>query len=153
MSFSAEELRLSRLSDMGDPLAKISRAIDWELFRPVLNEIFRKTGNGVGGRPPWDYVLMFKILLLQSWYSISDDKTEYMINDRMSFQRFLGLSLEDKVPDAKTIWLFRDTLSKNGAYENLFSIFTEQMVSIGVITREGSLIDATFVDVPRQRNK
>jgi len=153
MALSAEELRLSRLSDMGDPLTKISQTIDWELFRPLLNKVFRKSANGAGGRPPWDYVLMFKILLLQSWYSISDDKTEYMINDRLSFQRFLGLSLEDKVPDAKTIWLFRDTLSKSSVYEELFSLFTENMASIGMITREGSLIDATFVDIPRRRNK
>ena len=95
---------------------------------------------------------MFKILLLQSWYAIADDKTEYMINDRLSFQRFLGLSLGDKVPDSKTIWLFRDNLSKSGAYKELFELFTVQMGKLGVITREGSLIDASFVDVPRQRN-
>jgi len=153
MSFSAEELRLSRLSDMGDPLDKVSQGIDFEIFRPLLNKIFLKETKGVGGRPPWDYVLMFKILLLQAWYNISDDKAEYMINDRLSFQRFLGLSLADKVPDAKTIWLFRDTLSKSGVEQELFSFFTDKMESIGVITREGSLIDATFVEVPRQRNK
>ena len=75
-----------------------------------------------------------------------------MINDRLSFQRFLGLSLGDKVPDSKTIWLFRDNLSKSGAYKELFELFTVQMGKLGVITREGSLIDASFVDVPRQRN-
>ena len=137
---------------MGDPLEKVSKAVNWEIFRPVLNKVFRKKTAAQGGRPAWDYVLMFKILLLQAWYAIADDNTEYMINDRLSFQRFLGLALGDKVPDAKTIWLFRDTLSKSGADRELFGLFTGQMERQGVITREGSLVDATFVEVPRQRN-
>ena len=152
MGFLDEDRRLSRLSEMGDPLEKVSRVVDWEMFRPLLNKVFHKEERGAGGRPPWDYILMFKILLLQAWYSISDDKTEYMINDRLSFQRFLGLSLGDKVPDAKTIWLFRETLSKSGAEAELFALFTEQMEVEGVITRKGSIVDASFVDVPRQRN-
>jgi IS5 family transposase len=97
-------------------------------------------------------VLMFKILLLQAWYNIADDKTEYMINDRLSFQRFLGLSLGDRVPDAKTIWLYKDKLSKAGADLELFALFTIQMENQGVITRKGSIVDASFVDAPRQRN-
>jgi IS5 family transposase len=137
---------------MGDPLEKVTAAVDWEIFRPILNTAFHKEVRGVGGRTPWDYVLMFKILLLQSWYNIADDKTEYMINDRLSFQRFLGLSLGDKVPDAKTVWLFRDTLSKNGADKELFELFAAQMENQGVITRKGSIVDASFVDAPRQRN-
>jgi len=147
-----EDRRLARLSEMGDPLAKVSRAVDWEIFRSILNKVFHKEARGAGCRPPWDYVLMFKILLLQSWYNIADDKAEYMINDRLSFQRFLGLSLGNKVPDAKTIWQFRDTLSKCGADQELFALFTVQMEEQGVITRSGSIVDASFVDVPRQRN-
>ena len=150
--FFDEDNRLSRLSEMGDPLEKVSQAVEWEIFRPILNEVFHKEERGLGGRSAWDYVLMFKILLLQSWYTIADDKTEYMINDHLSFQRFLGLSLGDKVPDAKTIWLFRDNLSKSGAGKKLFGLFTAEMEKHGVITRSGSLVDATFVDVPRQRN-
>jgi IS5 family transposase len=152
MGFLYEDERLKRLSDIGDPLERVMKVVDWEIFRPVLNKVFQKESRGIGGRPPWDYVLMFKILLLQGWYGIADDKTEYMINDRLSFQRFLGLTLGDKVPDAKTIWLFRENLGKSGADKKLFDLFTAQMESCGVITREGSLIDASFVDVPRQRN-
>jgi len=152
MPSSSESQRLSYLSALGDPLDKVSQSIDFDFFRPVLNEVFLKKEKGVGGRPSWDAVLMFKILLLQSWYGLSDDKIEYLINDRLSFQRFLGLSLDDKVPDSKTVWLFKNTLSKNGAYEDLFSLFTGQMEAQGVITRTGSIVDASFVDVPRQRN-
>jgi IS5 family transposase len=152
IGFFAEALRLARLSEMGDPLEKVLKTVDWEIFRPILDAVFHKEVRGVGGRKPWDYVLMFKILLLQAWYNIADDKAEYMINDRLSFQRFLGLSLGDKVPDAKTVWLFRDTLSKCGADRKLFDLFTAQMEEQGVITRSGSIVDASFVDVPHQRN-
>ena len=148
----SEDNRLSRLSSMGDPLERVKATIDFEMFRPVLNKVFQKESSAPGGRPPWDYVLMFKILLLQQWYSIADDITEYLINDRLSFQRFLELSLGDKVPDAKTIWQFRYNLTKSGAYKELFDLFAQQMEDQGVITRSGSIVDASFVDVPKQRN-
>ena len=151
-SLFAEHDRLVRLSSMGDPLEKIAATIDFEQFRPMLNRAFKKEAAGPGGRPPWDYVMMFKILLLQQWYSVADDAAEYQINDRLSFQRFLGLSLGDKVPDAKTIWLFRENLSKSGTSRSLFKLFDREMEKQGVITRNGSLVDATFADAPRQRN-
>jgi len=149
IGFFSEENILSQLSSMGDPLEKVSKAVDFEMFRPTLNNAFQKESSGIGGRPAWDCVLMFKILLLQQWYSIADDRTEYMINDRLSFQRFLGLS---KVPDAKTIWLFRENLTKSALYEKLFRKFAWRMEKQGVITRKGSIIDVSFVDAPRQRN-
>jgi IS5 family transposase len=152
IGFFSEENRLSLLSSMGDPLEKVSKAVDFEMFRPTLNKAFQKESSGIGGKPAWDCVLMFKILLLQQWYGIADDRTEYMINDRLSFQRFLGLSLGDKVPDAKTIWLFRENLTKSALYEKLFRKFAWRMEKQGVITRKGSIIDASFVDAPRQRN-
>jgi IS5 family transposase len=95
---------------------------------------------------------MFKILLLQQWNNIADDNTEYLINDRLSYQRCLGLSLGDKVPDAKTIWLFRDTLSKSGRMKEVFGLFTKVLERLGVITRRGSISDASCADAPRQRN-
>ena len=150
--FFTEEERLFRLSSMGDPLEKVTGSVNFEIFRPLLNKVFQKEASVAGGRPAWDYVLMFKILLLQQWYSIADDKTEYLINDRLSFQRFLGLSLDDEVPDAKTIWLFRENLQKSGVHRELFDLFTRRMKEQGVITRTGSLVDASFADVPKQRN-
>lgn len=153
LNFFAEDNRLTRLSEMGDPLEKVSGKIDFELFRPILNTVYKRVASDKGGRPPCDNVLMFKIMLLQEWYHIADDMTEYLINDRLSFQRFLGLSLNEKVPDAKTIWLYRENLKNSGKYRELFDLFTEQMEQLGVITREGSIVDASFMDVPRQRNK
>jgi len=148
MSFLAETDRLNRLSEIGDPLERITYTIDWELFRPRLEDVFRNEPKGPGGRPPMDRVMMFKIVMLQQWYRISDDMTEYVINDRLSFQRFLGLALDDKVPDAKTIWAFKERLKENGADLELFELFEKLMEQQGVVTRSGSLIDATFMDVP-----
>jgi len=154
LGFLDEDNRLDRLSKLGDALEKLGAAVDFEFFRPVLNSIFANVekDESKGGRPPLDFVLMFKILILQQMYNIADDRTEYLINDRLSFQRFLGLTLSSKVPDAKTIWLFRDTLTKSGREKELFDLFNERLSGEGIITRKGSIVDATFVDVPRQRN-
>jgi len=152
MNWQAEDDRLKRLSELGDPLEKIGKSIEWELFRPVLSSALQKEAKGPGGRPPWDYVLMFKIMMLQQWNNIADDRTEYLINDRLSYQRFLGLSLGDRVPDAKTLWLFREKLKEADAEKALFELFKGQLESKGLITHAGSIIDATFVDVPRPRN-
>ena len=103
-----EEDRLRVLSKLGDSLEKLNEKINWEIFKPILKKALNKEAKGLGGRPAYDYVLMFKIIILQRLYNISDDQTEYQINDRLSFMRFLGLELKDKVPNAKTIWLFKE---------------------------------------------
>lgn len=146
-----EEIRLAKLSALGDSLVKLNSVIEWEMFRPMLTRVFKKTSKGAGGRPPFDCVLMFKVLILQRIYNLSDDQTEFQINDRMSFMRFLGLGLEDKVPDAKTIWLFRDTLVKAGVMHEMFDLFAEQLQAAHLITHTGTIVDATFVDAPKPR--
>lgn len=152
INFLAEDNRLVRLSQMGDPLEKVAASVKFEQFRPLLNQVFPHIKGEKGGRPAWDNVLMFKIMLLQQWYNIADDMTEYLINDRLSFQRFLNFSLGDKVPDAKTIWLYKETLKNSGKAEELFYLFTKSLEEKKVITRKGSIVDASFVDVPKQRN-
>ena len=147
-----ESNRLKKLSSLGDPLEKLNSVIDWRMFEGTLNKVFAKEQKGVGGRPPYSYLLMFKILILQRLFNISDDQAEYQINDRVSFMRFLGLSLGDRVPDAKTIWLFRDTLVKADVIEGLFKLFNLQLEQQGIISHKGTIVDATFVEAPRQRN-
>ena len=147
-----ESNRLKKLSSLGDPLEKLNSVIDWRLFEGTLNKVFAKEQKGVGGRPPYSYLLMFKVLILQRLFNISDDQAEYQINDRVSFMRFLGLSLGDRVPDAKTIWLFRDTLVKADVMEDLFKLFNLQLEQQGIISHKGTIVDATFVEAPRQRN-
>src|SRR5215469_5731024 len=150
--FFDENDRLEELSKLGDPLEKLNKHIKWEDYRSMLIKAFVKEPKGPGGRPPFDYVMMFKILVLQKLYNIADDKTEYLIKDRLSFQRFLGLQLCDTVPDAKTVWHFREVLNEAKVLEKIFYQFVKELEDKGIITRSGSIVDATFVDVPRQRN-
>jgi len=145
------DVQLDRLSKLGDPLERINETIDWEIFRYSIRKRVRKAEYCKGGRPPIDEILMFKITLLQDWNNVSDDSTEYLVNCRLDWQRFLGLELGEKSPDAKTIWLFKEQLGKEGLGE-LFDLFNQNLYAMGVVKREGSLVDATFVDVPRQRN-
>ncbi|MEK7762983.1 MAG: IS5 family transposase [Nitrospirota bacterium] len=147
-----EEFRLEKLSEQKDPLVKLKERIDFELFRTLLEETFCKEEKGIGGARPYDYVMMFKILILQRYYNISDDKMEFAILDRLSFMRFLGLTLSDKVPDAKTIWLFREQLVKENCVDKLFDLFRKELLRKNLIANEGKLIDASFVEVPIQRN-
>jgi Transposase and inactivated derivatives, IS5 family len=152
MGIYDESRRLERLSELGDCLEKLNRVIDWKIFLPALEQVLRKEAKGPGGRPPYDYLMMFKILVLQRIYNLSDEQTEYQITDRLSFMRFLGLGIEDKVPDAKTIWLFRNTLSEAEAMRELFDRFQKQLENAHLITRTGTIVDATFVEAPVQHN-
>jgi IS5 family transposase len=148
-----EEIRLQQLSEFGDPLEKLNKMINFEeIFRTILNTIFKKEPKGPGGRPPYDYVMMFKVLILQRLYNISDGQAEFQIKDRLSFMRFLGLTLAQDVPDEKTIWYFREVLIKKGAIKRLFKKFDNYLNYQGVIANKGSIIDASFVEVPKQRN-
>ena len=152
-SFFDEENRMEKISKIGDPLEMLNKVIKWEMFRTILkNAVVRKETTNKGGRPPYDVVMMFKILVLQRLYNLSDDQTEYQINDRRSFMRFLGLESFDSVPDAKTIWKFKNDLSQTDAMEKMFCLFDAMLEEEGLITHNGTIIDATFVDVPRQRN-
>jgi IS5 family transposase len=144
-------IQLERLSKLGDPLERINAAIDWEIFRAPIVKRIRKKEYPKGGRPPTDEILIFKMSLLQDLHNISDDNTEYLVNDRLSFQRFLGMELGEKSPDSKTLWLFKEQMGAEGIRE-LFDMFNEKLVALGVVKREGTLIDASFVDVPKQRN-
>lgn len=136
--------------DEKDPLTHLNKLIDWSDFRPVLEKV-RPPGKKTG-RPPFDCLLMFKILILQSLYNVSDDEIEFQIRDRYSFCRFLGLMPEDRVPDAKTIWLFREQLTKANAIKALFYEFDAQLHAKGLVARKGQIVDASFVEAPRQRN-
>lgn len=144
--------RLKKLSQTTQPLERLDERIDWELFRPSLEELVLKKAKAPGGRPRHDVVMMFKILVLQRYYNLSDEQAEFQINDRLSFQKFLGMTLADAVPDQKTIWLFREMLGRGDGVKKLFKSFDGHLASKGLVGKEGKIIDASFVDVPRQRN-
>lgn len=143
--------RYSRLSELGDPLEVLSSLVDFEMFRKTLDQaLARKSGRG---RPPFDSVMMFKILILKRLYHLSDDQLEFQITDRSSFRRFLSINENSCAPDSKTIWAFCDQLSQSGALDRLFTRFEAFLHDHGYAARGGAMIDATFVEVPKQRNK
>ena len=144
--------RHDKLTQMRDPLVVLKKEIDWEAFRADLAKVHEKNRKSAAGAKPWDVVRMFKVLILQQTYNLSDEQIEYQIRDRLSFMRFLGLRMEDKVPDAKTVWLFREHLAEHKLTEKLFARFHEQLAQRGFVAQGGQMIDATFVEAPRQRN-
>ena len=148
-----EQFNNEQLSSMGNPLEAISKVLDFEMFRPLLeSKLLNKAKKNNAGARPFDVVLMFKILLLQRYYGLGDKQVEYQIIDRTSFKRFLGLETGDKVPDEKTVWAFREQLTKTGLVDELFGQFIGYLESNGLIFNEGKIIDASFTIAPRQRN-
>ena len=146
------QIRFRQLDAGGDPLPKLQKLVDWECFRSELETVRDKERKSNAGRKPFDVVLMFKVLVLQSLYNLSDEKTEFQIRDRLSFMRFLGLSLGDAVPDEKTIWLFREQLTEAGVIERLFDEFEAFLGEKGFLAKRGQIIDASIISAPRQRN-
>lgn len=144
------EMRQDALSKDGDPLVLLAKHIDFEMFRPSLVEKLGFSRDVFGrGRPPHDPVLMFKILILQSLYNLSDESAEFQLKDRLSFMRFCKLNLWDTVPDAKTIWLYRERLKDH--MEELFVLFNKALKEKGYLAMGGQIVDASVVKAPRQR--
>lgn len=150
--FFDQDIRLSKLSQLGDPLERLNKGIDFEIFREILEQHLTKHAKGKGGRRAYDYVLMFKILILQRYYNLSDDQVEYQINDRMSFMRFLDLTIADDVPDSKTVWNFREQLVDLEIVGLLFDRFIKELEKLNLIINAGKIVDASFIEVPIQRN-
>src|SRR5665213_2625831 len=123
--------RLANLSAKGDDLERVKALVDFEMFRPALEAAVPRADRSKGGRAAFDRVLMFKVLILQAMHSLSDERCEFLIKDRLSFMRFLGLSLADGVPDANAIWTFREALKKADAIDVLFREFDEALQSAG----------------------
>ena len=151
-SFFDWQNRLEQLDHGGDPLVKLQRVMNWEVFRSNLEPVRDKERKSSAGRKPFDVVLMFKVLILQSLYNLSDEQTEYQIRDRLSFMRFLNLELGDAVPDAKTIWLFREQLTDAGRIEGAFKRFDQFLRENGFSARKGQIVDASLIPAPKQRN-
>jgi IS5 family transposase len=147
------ENRLRGLDKMKDPLQALNQVVPWEDFRGMLRKALRdKEKKSEAGRKPYDEVLMFKVLVLQALYNLADERTQFYIQDRLSFMRFLGLGMDADVPDEKTIWLYRNKLAEGGWIDELFVKFNRHLDMAGLKAQEGQIIDASIVEVPRQRN-
>ncbi|MEJ2410135.1 MAG: transposase [Novosphingobium sp.] len=143
--------RYVALSAAGDPLEKLSALIDFEIFRPALDAALQRSDGSKGGRPPLDAVMMFKTLILQTLYGLSDAQTEFQILDRRSFDRFLGLDDGDNTPDETTIWRFREALVRADAITALFARFDAHLKDLGYLAMGGQIVDASIIAAPRQR--
>jgi transposase len=135
--------RCAALSAAGDPLERLVAVVDFELSRAELEAALARSHRSRGGRPPYDAVLMFKVLVLQALYGLSDEQAEYQLRDRLSFMRFAGLALADPAPDAKTVWLYREQLARAGAIETLFARFDAALAERGYLAMGGQIIDAS----------
>ena len=148
-----DEMNYERLSEIGNPLERILEVVDFEIFRGLLEtHLTKKERKSNAGAKPYDVVMMFKILILQRYYGLGDTQIEYQIIDRLSFKKFLGLESGDKVPDEKTVWLFRERITREGLVEKIFEDFNSGLESKGLIMHEGKMVDASFTVAPRQRN-
>ena len=143
---------LKRLSEAGDPLEEMARVIDFEVFRPALEEALAYSDGSRGGRPPYDPVAMFKVLILAAQNTVSDARMEFLIRDRLSWMRFLEFELGQPTPDENTVRTFRERLTKAGAIRRLFEAFDRQLCRAGYLARGGQIVDASLVSAPRPCN-
>ena len=119
----------------------------------MLESVFEKDRKSPAGRKRIDVIIMFKMLLLQQLYGLTDEELEFQVNDRCSFEHFLGLGVMDSIPDATTVALFRERLRQAGVDKELFLMFNAYLDKQGLKPRGGQIIDATLVPVPKQRNR
>jgi IS5 family transposase len=155
LGFFDAATRLEVLSRKGDPLEAIDALVPWESFRADIEAVVLtpdEAKKSPAGRKPTDAIVLFRMLVLQALYNLSDEETEFQVNDRMSFGRFIDKGLEARIPDATTLWLFREKLAKAGLIEKLFGRFDQHLEAKGYVARGGQMIDATIVPVPKQRN-
>ena len=155
LGFFDADKRLQALSARGDPLEAIDHLVPWESFRAEIEAVVLtpdELKKSSAGRKPFDAILMFRMLVLQALNNLSDEQVEYQVRDRLSFSRFLGLAIEDSIPDATTLWLFREKLAKAEMIEKLFDRFDQHLAAKGYMARGGQIIDASIVPVPTQRN-
>ena len=153
ISFFDESKRLAALSRLGDPLEQLSKHVDFEIFRPVMTEAFQKVDRkSPAGRKPLDVILMFKAMVIQRLFNLSDEQLEFQITDRSTFTRFLGLNSGETIPDYTSFWGFRESLMEKDLERKLFNQFSAKLEAEGIYAKSGSIIDATIVEVPKQRN-
>jgi transposase, IS5 family len=153
-TFFGEHQALEALTQSGDRLIELDRNLDIAALVAVADEIWRggKETKASSGRKSWASEIMLRTIILKRLYNLSDEQMEYQLRDRLSFLRFVRLGLGDAVPDSRTIWLYAEALSKADGARKLFDAFNQQLFAKGLLVKEGVMIDATFVEVPRQHN-
>ena len=147
------ENRYASLSKTGDPLERLNAIIDWEIFRPILERLDAKVHKSKAGRKPTCRILMFKMLVLQRLNGLADERLQYQVTDPTCRScAFLGVAPAGNVPDARTVWPFREALREHELTDALFDRLNQALAELGIELKSGQIIDATFVPVPIQRN-
>lgn len=123
--------------------------LDWSALELELNKHYKR-GISETGRPAYRALLLFKMSLLQTWYGLSDYEVEERVNDSISFLSFVGLTLEDSVPDNTVLSRFRTTLVKEGAYDKLLKMINDQLEAHNIVLRTGTIVDSSITDSPRK---
>ena len=126
---------------------QVNLMVDWRLVSNIINKHYQK-GNSATGRPSYDGLILFKMSLLQTWYGLSDYEVEDRVNDSISFSRFVGISLDDVVPDHSVLSRFRTEMTQKGAYEKLFKAINKQLEKHKIIVKKGAIVDASIIDSP-----
>ena len=155
LGFFDADRRLAGLSEKGDPLEAIASLVPWESFRADIEAVVltpEEAKRSKAGRKPLDALVLFRMLVLQALYNLSDEQIEYQVRDRLSFMRFLGLGFEDGIPDGTTLWMFREKLAQAGLIDKLFDQFDRHLDAKGYIARGGQMVDASIVPAPKPRN-
>lgn len=150
--FWDDQQRVAKLQEKKPVLKRLADSIPWESFRPLLDKGYAHERKSNAGRKRIDPLILFKMLVLQQLFNLSDQELEFQVNDRRSFEEFVGLGVMNSIPDATTVAFFRDRLLKAGVIEELFEMFESYLRSQGLQARGGQIIDATLVPVPKQRN-
>ena len=147
--FDAEGL-IERVAATPHVLWRLNGIINWNIFRPTIDEVFARIAKGPGGRPPFERMMMFKVMILKHLYNLSDAQMEQRLLGDMFFRVFLGLTFADPTPDEKTIWGYHNELCQAGVILELFATFDEQLQKQGFIAKDGITVDASIVPVPVQ---
>lgn len=147
LSFST--IAISKRKLKNDFFRQMNLLLDWSVIELELKKHYNK-GFSVAGRPSYSGLLLFKMSLLQTWYGLSDYEVEDRLNDSLSFMTFVGLTLEDAVPDNTVLSRFRTELTKKNAYEPLMNIINLQLEQKGILLKKGAIIDASITDSPRK---
>jgi len=126
---------------------QINQLIDWKEISKLIDKDYTK-GESAIGNPSYDGLLLFKMLLLQNWYGLSDYEVEDRINDSISFSYFCGLTIEQSSPDHSTLSRFRTALTKSNSFEGLFKSINAQLEKHGIIIKKGAIVDASVIDTP-----
>lgn len=127
---------------LNQQLSKIDQLVNWSLFAELLSKVY----TSPTGRPSHPVLLLFKALLLQTWHNLSDYALEEALDDRLSFRRFVSLSMTEKAPDHSVFSRFRDQLIKHGIHDRLFTELNRQLEERGLIVKKGTLVDATVIE-------